>query len=119
VYPTAEPSHKPTPRPTDEPTHPPTVAATHEPTVHEKDYIAQVATVGNTPMVSYNLVRAGGESSCISIAASGTLSSVNVMFYFDAFWDTEALPSDMYLTVNATSGDNTACYQWGGYDINV
>jgi hypothetical protein len=89
--------------------------------IGEGDYIAQIATVGQKPVIDYDLVKTGGESSCVPVAASGVLGTVNMMFYFDRFGDTESWPSDMYLTVNATaiSGDNTACYQWGGYDVNV
>ena len=85
------------------------------------DFIRQVAPVGQNPQLLYNLLNTGGQSDCVTLAASGVLGAVNVSFYFNANNDVESWPSDMYLTVNATAikGDNTACYQWGGYDVNV
>ena len=83
--------------------------------------IKQDGKPGEEPQLSYELKLKGGQKNCLALGATGVLGKVNMSFSFDAMGDQEAWAADMFLTVNATGipGDNSACYQWGGYDINV
>ena len=81
----------------------------------------QTGESGEEPQLLYQLNLKGGQKNCLALAATGMLGKVNMTFSFNAMGDPEAGAADMFVTVNATGipGDNSACYQWGGYDINV
>ena len=92
-------------------------------TLFALNFIKQTNTndKGENPRLLYDLNSKGGQKNCLTLAATGTIGKVNMTFLFDGQGDAEAWAADMFLTVNATSipGDNSACYQWGGYDLNV
>ena len=81
-----------------------------EPTV-KPDYIIQTSSWGQEASVGFSLHLTGSTAihppACAPLLASGTLTQLTAYLTFDPLGQSAASASDMYVLVNATSGDAT------------
>ena len=81
--------------------------------------IQQTSKVGEVGTITYDLSLKGSNFGCTSLAAGGTLTSINVSMTFSNGDDNLAEASDMFITVADEQGNTVDCIVFGGYYENV